>query len=42
MGISGNSGKGKTTLIDILLGFLSPRIRQSILFNDKEINGKQK
>jgi len=32
IGISGNSGKGKTTLIDIILGFLSPT-SGSVLFN---------
>jgi ABC-type multidrug transport system fused ATPase/permease subunit len=32
VGISGNSGKGKTTLIDIILGFLSPT-SGSVLFN---------
>jgi ABC-type multidrug transport system fused ATPase/permease subunit len=34
IGISGNSGKGKTTLINLLLGFLSPE-KGDILFNGK-------
>jgi ABC-type multidrug transport system fused ATPase/permease subunit len=36
-GISGNSGKGKTTLINLLLGFLSPD-EGDILFNSKCLN----
>jgi ABC-type bacteriocin/lantibiotic exporter with double-glycine peptidase domain len=36
IGINGASGRGKTTLIDILLGFLSPQ-NGSILFNDEVI-----
>ncbi|QEC66173.1 ABC transporter ATP-binding protein [Panacibacter ginsenosidivorans] len=36
-GIQGNSGKGKTTLINILLGFLSPD-KGSILYNGKAID----
>jgi ABC-type bacteriocin/lantibiotic exporter with double-glycine peptidase domain len=36
VGISGNSGKGKTTLMDIILGFLSP-LSGSVLFNGQTI-----
>jgi len=35
IGISGLSGQGKTTLINLILGFLSPHAG-SILFNDKK------
>ncbi len=37
IGISGNSGKGKTTIIKLLLGFLSPE-KGDILFNNKCMN----
>ena len=37
IGISGNSGKGKTTVIKLLLGFLSPE-KGDILFNNKCMN----
>jgi ABC-type bacteriocin/lantibiotic exporter with double-glycine peptidase domain len=40
VGISGESGKGKTTLIDILLGFLSPQSGK-ILFNNKEVHSTE-
>ncbi|HEX5151444.1 MAG TPA: ABC transporter ATP-binding protein [Parafilimonas sp.] len=36
VGISGNSGKGKTTLIDIILGFLTP-LSGTVLFNGQII-----
>jgi ABC-type multidrug transport system fused ATPase/permease subunit len=36
-GISGNSGKGKTTIIKLLLGFLSPQ-NGDILFNSRRAN----
>ncbi len=37
IGISGNSGKGKTTVIKLLLGFLSPE-KGDILFNNRCMN----
>lgn len=37
IGISGDSGKGKTTLINLLLGFLDP-IKGNILINDSTTN----
>ena len=37
IGISGNSGKGKTTIIKLLFGFLSPK-KGDILFNDRCMN----
>lgn len=40
VGISGNSGKGKTTLIDIILGFLSP-LSGSVLFNGQRIAARE-
>ena len=36
VGINGDSGKGKTTLIDMLLGFLSPQ-SGNIFFNDEKV-----
>jgi ABC-type multidrug transport system fused ATPase/permease subunit len=36
VGISGNSGKGKTTLIDLLIGFLRPH-SGAIFFNEKNL-----
>ncbi|MEP6846607.1 MAG: ABC transporter ATP-binding protein, partial [Panacibacter sp.] len=36
-GIKGNSGKGKTTLVNLLLGFLAPD-KGTILFNGKDID----
>ena len=39
-GLSGNSGKGKTTLIDILLGFLSPQ-NGYVLFNEKKMHSNE-
>jgi ABC-type multidrug transport system fused ATPase/permease subunit len=40
IGISGESGKGKTTLIDILLGFLSPQSGK-IFFNNQEVHSAE-
>jgi ABC-type bacteriocin/lantibiotic exporter with double-glycine peptidase domain len=40
LGISGISGKGKTTLVHILLGFLSP-IKGKILVNGENVPEKQ-
>jgi ABC-type bacteriocin/lantibiotic exporter with double-glycine peptidase domain len=40
VGISGNSGTGKTTLIDMLLGFLSPNAGL-ILFNEMALNATE-
>lgn len=40
VGISGNSGKGKTTLIDIILGFLSPS-SGSVLFNGQTMAARE-
>jgi len=36
LGIEGNSGRGKTTLLNILLGFLTPE-RGEVLFNGKKM-----
>lgn len=41
IGISGLSGNGKTTLINLILGFLSPH-SGSILFNDTETEADQR
>jgi ABC-type bacteriocin/lantibiotic exporter with double-glycine peptidase domain len=40
VGISGNSGNGKTTLVDIILGFLSPS-SGSVLFNGQTMAAKE-
>lgn len=40
IGISGESGKGKTTLIDVLLGFLSPQSGK-IFFNNQEVHSSE-
>ena len=40
-GIDGHSGKGKTTLINMLLGFITPQGGE-ILFNNKTLNGLQR
>jgi len=40
IGIKGASGKGKTTLIDLILGFLSPQ-SGNILLNDEIINADE-
>lgn len=41
VGIKGDSGKGKTTLMNLLLGFLSPA-NGRILFNNKERNADER
>lgn len=40
-GLSGLSGQGKTTIINILLGFLEPQ-SGTVLINDKPVNGKER
>ncbi|HEY2728234.1 MAG TPA: ABC transporter ATP-binding protein, partial [Parafilimonas sp.] len=40
IGLSGESGRGKTTLIDILLGFLSPQ-SGTIIFNNEPIHSTE-
>jgi ABC-type bacteriocin/lantibiotic exporter with double-glycine peptidase domain len=40
VGIKGSSGKGKTTLIDILLGFLSPH-SGDVFFNETKISSNE-
>ena len=37
VGITGKSGKGKTTILNLLLGFLSPK-RGEILINDDPVS----
>jgi ABC-type multidrug transport system fused ATPase/permease subunit len=41
VGIDGHSGKGKTTLLNILLGFISPQTGQ-ILINQQPVNSLQR
>jgi ABC-type multidrug transport system fused ATPase/permease subunit len=41
IGIDGHSGKGKTTLLNILLGFMSPQAGQ-ILINQQPVNSLQR
>ena len=41
LGIEGNSGRGKTTLLNILLGFLTPE-KGEVLFNGKKIEYQQR
>jgi len=41
VGIKGTSGKGKTTLMNLLLGFLSP-VNGRILFNNRERNADER
>jgi ABC-type bacteriocin/lantibiotic exporter with double-glycine peptidase domain len=41
IGIDGHSGKGKTTLINILLGFIAPQGGQ-LLINDQPVDSRQR
>jgi ABC-type transport system involved in cytochrome bd biosynthesis fused ATPase/permease subunit len=40
LGIDGRSGRGKTTTLHVLLGFLTPE-KGTVLFNGKEVSGRE-